>query len=264
MTTMASVGLPERKYDVQLIEKNRSHWYSVTTKDGKNRILPGVTGVLQVINKPALIPWAKKVTAEAIEAALMKRLAGKKEARIKLTPEWVAAVIAEGKARPDKIKDEAADLGTQAHQVFDRVVKGEKIDMKELPEILRPSVTSFLEWLAQAGIQLVMPDTKVASLSEGFGGSLDALGWKDDHYVLLDWKTSKGIYPEYGLQVAAYATAFEETFGVPIGEAHIVRFGKETPDWEHKRVANLTVSYGAFAAAKSLQSVLKDFQQYDD
>ncbi len=35
----------------------------------------------------------------------------------------------------------------------------------------------------------------------------------DGRMVALDWKTSNGIYPEYALQVAAYAKALEEMTG---------------------------------------------------
>ena len=262
---MASVGLPARRYNVELVKKNRSHWYDVRALTGEQlAFLPGVTGVLGVIAKPMLIPWATKMALQAAEAALMDRLKGKPEARIKLTPQWVAEVVKEAKERPDKIKDEAADLGTMAHQVFDDVVLGKEVLIENVPEAIKQPVQNFLDWLKSSGVQLVMGDTAVASIAAGFGGKIDALGWKDGQYGIIDFKTSSGIWPEYALQVAAYAHGFEETFGVPIGFAEIVRFDKNKPIFEHKRISNLTVSYGAFAAAKELQSILKDHVHFDD
>lgn len=263
MTTMAKVGLPVRKFNVDLIKKGRGHWYQVTSLMGEPMgIFPGVTGYLGVIAKPALIPWATKEALKSAETALLARLKGKDKARVELTPEWIAEVMADAKARPDQIKQEAADLGTMAHQVIDRIVNGEEIKDEDIPEAVRAPVSNFMTWLKESRIEMVMGDTRVASVAEKFGGSLDALGWKDGRYVLLDWKTSSGIYTEYGLQVAAYATAFEETFGVPIGEAYIVRFDKKEPVWDPqkdvKRVSNLTVSYGAFAAAKTLKEALEE------
>ena len=45
------------KYNVELVKKGRSHFYEVKEY---GLLLPGVTGVLGVINKPALVPWAKR------------------------------------------------------------------------------------------------------------------------------------------------------------------------------------------------------------
>lgn len=301
--SMASVGLPTRKFNVELVKKGRGHWYDVTSLSGeKLAFLPGVTGVLGVINKPLLIPWAtnqgiaRAVSSilalmggfkdEEIESNATLISAGIKVAKkkdefvpalaafladkfgishrsIELTHESIASIVESSIMAPEKIKKEAADLGTMAHQVFDRVVKGETVKIEDVPEAVRVPVKSFLDWLDGSGIQLIMGDTRVASIMEGFGGSLDALGWKDGQYGILDWKTSSGIWPEYALQVAAYAQGFEETFGVPIGWAEIIRFDKTRPVFEHKRVANLTMSYGAFAAARELKNLLNE-PQYDD
>lgn len=304
-TSMAAVGLPTRKFDVELIKRGRSHFYQVTMKDGKQEVFPGVTGKLSIINKPALVPWAANQGIARAVAAVVVLLGGAKADEVEATATIIAGLIKDAKKKagtgkpwaealsgllagqfklkkksakldqlvlasiiesaakaPDQVKEAAADLGTRAHAYFDKVVKGEEIKVDEVPEDIRTPVSSFLAWLKESGIQMVMGDTRVASLKDKFGGSLDALGWKDGRYILLDWKTSNGIYDEYALQVAAYAQAFEETFGVRIGEAHIVRFGKTTPDFEHKELANLTVSYGAFDHASQLQSMLKDFPHF--
>ena len=305
MSTMAAVGLPTRKFEVELIKRGRSHFYQVTTKDGKQEVFPGVTGKLSIINKPALVPWAaNQGIARAVAAVIVNLGGGKpdevesiatsiagfikdakkkagsgkpwagelswllnqkfvlKKKTAKLDHTVLAAIVEAAAQAPDQVKTAAADLGTRAHAYFDKVVKGEEIKIDEVPEDIRMPVNSFLTWLKESGIQMVMGDTRVASLKDKFGGSLDALGWKDGKYILLDWKTSNGIYAEYALQVAAYAQAFEETFGVRIGEAHIVRFGKTTPDFEHKELENLTVSYGAFDHASQLQQLMKDYTHF--
>lgn len=305
MTTMAAVGLPTRKYDVQLIQRGRAHFYQVTMKDGKQEVFGGVTGKLQVINKPALVPWAANQGIARAVAAVIVLLGGAKADKVEVTATKIADLIKAAKKRagsgklwtealsallteqfklkkktakldhailaaiietasgaPNQVKEAAADIGTRAHAYFDKVVKGEAFKIEDVEADIQTPVQSFLGWLKESNIQMVMGDTRVASLKDKFGGSLDALGWRDGKYILLDWKTSNGIYEEYALQVAAYAQAFEETFGVPIAEAHIVRFGKTTPDFEHKELANLTVSYGAFDHASQLQSLMKDFSHF--
>ena len=129
--------------------------------------------------------------------------------------------------------------------------------MPEVPEILASAMFAFQEWYGQKGITVVLGDTKVASRIYGFGGSLDALGWRDGEYGILDWKTGSGIYKEHALQVAAYAQALAETYGLTAKWAEIVRFSKKPPiQFEPKSVKNLTASFQAFLEAKTLSELM--------
>ncbi|MCG3204827.1 MAG: hypothetical protein KCHDKBKB_01544 [Elusimicrobia bacterium] len=242
------------KYRVDLIIQGKQHLYDVSSHDVAVRY-PSVTGFLSVINKPALVPWAKKEALASVESALIKRLDGKDIAKIILNKPWIETILKEAKKRPDQIKDQAADLGTQAHAFIDLIIHGK--EPESVPEAIEGPVQSFRDWWMKSGIELVMGDTKVASVEHGFGGSLDALGRRNGKLIILDWKTSSGIWTEYALQVAAYAQAFRETFGLPVEEAIIVRFGKKPPiDFEAKELFDLNLSFQAFLAAKSLKEAL--------
>lgn len=242
-------------YQVDLVVQGKAHLYDVTT-DSETTRYPGVTGFLSVINKPALVPWAKKEALALVEAALSNRLDGKRCARIVLNKSWIDNVLVDAKKRPDQIKDEAADLGTRAHAFIDLIIHGREPEDVP-PEILAP-VSAFKDWWKGSGIELVMGDTKVASRIHGFGGSLDALGRRDGRFIILDWKTSSGVYAEYALQVAAYAQAFTETYGLPCRDAVIVRFGKKPPvEFEVKELADVKRSLEAFLAAKALKEALE-------
>ncbi|HAH06912.1 MAG TPA: hypothetical protein DCM05_10365 [Elusimicrobia bacterium] len=248
-------GVPHPLYRVDLVVEGRAHLYDVTTQDGTVRY-PGVTGFLSVINKPALVPWAKKEALSLVESAIMKRLDGRPTARIVLNKAWVDAVLQEARKRPDLLKDQAADLGTRAHAFIDLIIHGREPEAVP-PEIEAP-VNAFKDWWRRSGIELVMGDTKVASRIHCFGGSLDALGRRGGRYMILDWKTGSGIYPEYALQTAAYAQAFTETYGLPCQDAVIVRFGKKPPiEFEVKELANVETSLLAFLAAKDLKQSLE-------
>ncbi|OGS32961.1 MAG: hypothetical protein A2218_10265 [Elusimicrobia bacterium RIFOXYA2_FULL_53_38] len=251
---MEKINSLTAKYAVDLVVAGKSHLYDVTL-DGKTTRYPGVTGMLSVISKPALVPWAKREALGMVENALLKRLDGRQSARLVLDKDWIQSVLEDAKRRPDQLKDEAADLGSQAHAFIDLIVHGK--EPETIPEQIAGPVRAFKDWWKASGIQLVMGDTKVASCIHGYGGSLDALGWRNGKFVILDWKTSSGIYNEYALQVAAYAQAFLETFGVPCEEAIIVRFGKKLPiEFEVKELADLSMSLRAFLAAKTLKEAL--------
>ena len=43
-------------------------------RDGEGKKLPGVTTVLGVLEKPALVPWAARIAAEATAADLSQKL----------------------------------------------------------------------------------------------------------------------------------------------------------------------------------------------
>jgi hypothetical protein len=242
------------KYAVDLVVAGKSHLYDVTL-DGTTTRYPGVTGMLSVISKPALVPWAKREALGMVENALLKRLEGQQSASLVLDKGWIKSVLEEAKRRPDQLKDEAAELGTQAHAFIDLIIHGK--EPETMPEQIAGPVGAFKDWWKASGIQLVMGDTKVASCIHGYGGSLDALGCRNGKFVILDWKTSSGIYTEYALQVAAYAQAFLETYGVPCEEAIIVRFGKKLPiEFEKKELSDLELSFRTFIAAKTLKENL--------
>lgn len=241
-------------FRIDQVVEGRSHFYDVTV-DGITERMPGVAGFLSVINKPALVPWAKKEALSMVEKALLGRLANQSSAPIELTKAWITSVLSEASKRPQRITEEAADLGTQAHAMIDLIVRGE--EPVEVPEAIQAPVNAFREWWKSSGIRIVLGDTKVASRKFGYGGSLDALGWRDGKFLILDWKTSSGLYNEYALQVAAYAQAFSETYGCICEEAIVVRFGKKWPiEFEKKQVADLQLSFRAFLAAKELKEAL--------
>lgn len=221
-------------------------------------LFPGVTGYLGVINKPALIPWARNEALACVERALLLRL--ENEYGIELNGEIIREIIAEAKKRPDKIKDDAADLGTLVHKYIDQIIQGEM--PPDLTPEMEPAVAAFIEWWQKSKIELVRGDTKVASIIHKYGGSLDALGRLDGEYVILDWKTGNGIYNEYALQVAAYANALWESYGIVCKRGFIIRFSKKLPiTFDVAEITSLEKSFQIFLAAKNLKEGL-DREQF--
>lgn len=248
-------------YKVDLVIAGKAHLYDVAA-EGEAARYPSVTGFLGIISKPALVPWAKREALALVEAALVNRLDGKRCAQIVLNKAWIDNILIDAKKRPDQLKDEAADLGTRAHAFIDLIIHGR--EPEAIPPEIEAPVKAFKDWWKGSGIELVMGDTKVASRIHGYGGSLDALGRRNGRYVILDWKTSSGIYAEYALQVAAYAQAFTETYGLPCSDAVIVRFGKKLPiEFEVKELADVKRSLDAFLAAKTLKEALEKPQFID-
>lgn len=232
------------------VQLNGVRYYKV---EGYEELFPSVTTVLSVIAKPALVPWARNVALNQVRASLTERVGG----AAWITPEWIEDLIAEAKQRPDQVRDEAADFGTQAHILIDAIIRGER---PPVPPEMEPVVASFEAWRKEAGLDIQLTETMVFSPTHRYAGAMDALAWRaggGQRLVALDWKTSNSLHPEYALQVAAYARAMEEMSGQKVHEAWVVRFGKTAPEFEARRVQDLDAAFDAFRAALTLWRSLR-------
>lgn len=232
----------EPKYNVELISKGRGHFYRV---DGRDFLYPGVTTVLGVIAKPALIPWAANEAAKKIKAYLVQNATGRA-----LTATEIDELVEQGRKAHIELKDAAADVGTRAHAAINTLIDGGKLD---LTDDIKPAVDAFMAFVGESHIKIEHGDRKIASLAHGYGGSLDALGIENGKLVVVDFKTSSGIYPEMGLQVAAYCEALRETYQLDyLPAAYILRLGKTKPEFEVRKIASVEKCLGWFLNALQL------------
>lgn len=112
-----------------------------------------------------------------------------------------------------KARDKAGDIGTEIHAQIEASLK------EGVP----------LPWPGLTHIRLVAQEIQLVSERYRYGGTLDAVGVDNkDRYVLLDWKTSKGIYTNFMLQLAAYNNVWNENSDREIsGGAYLVHFSKK-------------------------------------
>jgi len=82
---------------------------------------PSVTTVLGIINKPALVPWARNMALESVRETLYEHLAAS-DGTID-DPEWVENVIEQARRRLDQLRDQAADFGTAAHILIEQIIQ---------------------------------------------------------------------------------------------------------------------------------------------
>ncbi len=60
---------------------------------------PSVTTVLGIINKPALVPWARNMALESVRETLYEHL------RESIDSHWVEEIIEQARRRPDQLRD---------------------------------------------------------------------------------------------------------------------------------------------------------------
>ena len=199
-----------------IIEQERPYLFQITgprggmrayQKPGSDKPLWSVTSVLgSTVAKPNLYGWYNKMGREAMAEFLQARIG------LTLTQENLDVALEEAKLRPDKRKNSAANLGNRAHELLSTYInaKIEKTNVAvEVPEDLQSAWESFQQWEQDAGIdQWYKTEFAVYSEAFGYAGSVDALARnREGKWMVIDWKTSKYLFPENAMQVAAYANA---------------------------------------------------------
>jgi hypothetical protein len=165
--------------------------------DGQGPI-PSVTGILKIVDKSGpLVGWAKRITAEA---AVDHRSE---------VDGWVdlfgrdGAISALTKAA-DNIRDKAATQGSDIHALAEAITLGHEVTVTEEQA---PFVDAYRQWRADFAPTFLAAEEMVCSVQHGYAGTLDAIVEIAGEVWLLDYKTSKGVYPETALQLAAYGNA---------------------------------------------------------
>jgi len=238
---MDTAILPKPVYAVGYRDYRRQHLYTVNGIE-----YPSVTKILNIVGggkTNALVVWARRAALKLAESELVAELTQGRA----ITAEVLGPILARADRQPDKIKDDAADIGGRVHAAIDDYIAGKTPKLE--PDV-KPGFDNFMAWLSQESLEIIAGDTVVASVQHGYGGRLDAIARaKSGGFIILDWKTSNAMREEYPLQVSAYAQAFSETYGVPLPDsAWVIRFGKTGPDFETKKV-NIPVALNGWLAA---------------
>jgi hypothetical protein len=164
-------------------------------------LVPSVTNVIGMLDKPALPRWAAKVVAE--QAWTMRSsLSG-------LGRDEAVEIL---KQSPWRSSSRSAARGTSIHFYLECAMRGD--DLPELEGQARDyqaAADSVLRWFDAHAIELVASEQTV--FSHAYAGTYDAhLRWHytDDAYEdwLVDYKTgTSGPYDEVSLQLSALAAA---------------------------------------------------------
>jgi len=185
------------------------------SNDGRTYVWGGesfdsVTSILsRAIPKPALINWAKKVTAEyAVEN--YEQLGSLIDTDVQGAIDWL-------KGAAWRQRDKAANLGTYVHDVIEAQILGlaEPEPPYDEHDPLK-MVMQFHDFVDTVKPKWIAAEAVVFNRAHGYAGTLDAICTIDDDTYLVDVKTGKGVYAETALQLVAYRNA--EFMGLPDGE----------------------------------------------
>jgi hypothetical protein len=154
----------------------------------------------------------------------------------------------------------ASAIGDAFHAATERLARGEDV-IEPANRRLRGMLRRIDTWLTESGFKPLHLELHVVSYLYRYSGTLDAIGTLalyGSTLILIDWKTSSGIYSDMGLQLAAYAQAYFEKTGKRIKRAFIVLVSKDKP---HHKMTVKEFKVGKRELNKFLKR-LEDFRKY--
>lgn len=179
---------------------------------------PGVTSIIDTLNKPFLKRWAANMAADLALDSIeyLQQMADRDRAGAKRFVSGAA----------ERYTDQRAKIGTKAHDLFEKRIRGLSIGRVH-PDMVH-YLRNFNDFLSVVKPELVRAEDVAWSDSWRYAGSFDA--WLRLRVVLLedgtwfldpdnlsgmavwvnviaDWKTSKSIWASVALQMSAYANA---------------------------------------------------------
>lgn len=215
-------------------EKPKSNFRQITNEDGKRRyevtepdgtvlVLPSVTTILGVIGKPALIAWSAKVEREAVVHAateLHKDLAAGGTRHTMSPMAYQSSLLKRlgaDKAHTRQLQ-KASSIGSAVHALIEWNLHrelGHKVGHPpDLPPEGLPCFAAYERWRNDVEMRPLLIEQTVWSAGGKYAGTMDLfceMTVKGERcQVVVDWKTSSGVWKEYHLQIAAYATALCE------------------------------------------------------
>ena len=211
-----------------------------TIKSGRSRTYAtpqgefgSVTTFLKVLgtSTDALVKWSANEERKAVLEACGEVYAAATDEN---PPEFVAAVEARiGPARShQKMLSKAADIGSEIHEMIQWTLRSQLgEDAGPRPALQDQALWAFMsweDWWKNSGLVPVRVEQPIWHAGIGYAGTIDLIAMGPLGLEVLDWKSGKGIYESYHLQVAAYRHAAEQW--APITRCRIVRVPKTIGD----------------------------------
>lgn len=222
----------------------------IHTLDGKP--LQGITTILGVINKPALIQWSANMAVDYIEQnfptveQIMK-------GEIKLSD-----IFKEARVAHRKKKESAGDIGTSIHEAVEKYIKEGLKESSD--ELVQKCLNNFIQFSEENNVKFLESEKNLYSREYWLGGIVDFVCEIEGEVWIGDIKTSSGIYPENFLQMAGYQIMLEEMGLYKNIKGHIVVNLRKDGNMEVKKNCEVGSHKKAFLSALELYRCLNDIK----
>ena len=232
------------------------HIYRARIDGGKSLHVPNVSTIIGKKDKSnALMFWQRKIIGQAISKTFPVGTTFRMdEIQLNKVQETItnAATI---------VSDEAKEIGTLAHTYAEKRLSNIPVDLPAHPEALNACI-AFDSWLASNNVEPLHLERQLFSMRHNYCGTVDFIGKINGKLTLADFKTSKRLYNDHFLQASAYAEAYTEEFGLEIEQRAVIRFCKETGNFEyHVLTDSHERDFAAFQALQQIYEYEKETQK---
>jgi hypothetical protein len=220
---------------------------------------PSVTTVLGLLGKgDALCYWSAKCAVDYIKDHLVEATESGDIHRVHEVMENAVKAF-------KTVSADACSIGSEVHHAIESWVKDKK-DYTGHNEAVQNSLIGFHDWEQKNHVEWMINEITVHDKHHSYAGTADAVAMINGVKYLVDFKTSKAIYDEYRLQLAAYkyALPFE------VEAVAVLRIDKETGEFDFKDLSkDIDLKYQAFLDLlsfyyKSAKRRLKNNQRAKD
>lgn len=212
------------QHDLPKLERDTKPDGTRVYKTPSGKSYPSITTVTGLHSKASIIAWRKKV----------------------------------GEAEANRISNRAATRGTRIHTLCESYLRGESAE----PDIFDQEVyRSLIAHLDKINNIHALEDPLYSDHLE-VAGTVDCIAEYNGNLAVIDFKTSARVKTRdnihgYFMQTSAYAVAFEERTGIPVGKMVIIMgvddnepliFEEKRDDWigefkklrqDYKRIKNI-------------------------
>ena len=172
-------------------------------------VVPGVTTVLKKLDKPGVLQWAVDNTSAYAVANIDSLLSRTEEQGFGfLRWYWKRDPLASDdqdiRNYSAGVLNDAASLGTMMHDWV--AAEHDNLpypDVTLAPEYFWQMVAEWDKWKSQHDVVPLITETTLWSHQYGYAGTADGLWMVDGKPLMLDVKTSRNIWDEHYMQLAA-------------------------------------------------------------
>jgi len=227
-----------------IIEKNSAKKSKQHTiyKNKEGVRLPGVTTIIGVMDKPALVQWSNKLGLMGIEVA--------------------------------KYVDDLADIGSLAHYMIECHIKSQILKQEIKPDLSDYSPNQvdsaencfikFIDWESKNKVEYFGSEMVLVSEKYQFGGTVDVYAKVNGKFTILDIKTCKGIYGEHFTQVAGGYNVLLTENNYNVEDIRIIRVGRteeEGTEAEDKQIPLVDLHIKRFHMCRELYNINRELNK---
>ena len=194
--------------------------------------VPRVSAILGVLDKPALVRWAWRLGTQGVDI--------------------------------EDVRRETASAGTLAHEAIAAELGGPSVDADYYTATeqdgARAAIIQWRAWRAEHEVQPVLIEQPLVSEQLGYGGTPDVCAYVDGRLEVIDFKTSRRVYDNHVVQLAAYWNLLREN-GYEVQALRVLAFPRDGSEWSERVETDIQQPWAIFFHALQIHAAMAAMKQ---